>query len=198
MPLSLAWVASSIVSGQLVSRTGRYRAYPIIGSLLVLLGFIGLALVGADSSRVTVVLPLIVIGAGMGLMVQVYILAAQNAVNPAQIGVTTSTLQFFRSMGGTLTVAAMGALLTNRLTSELGDRLGSRAGRVDPDRLLQGGARIPRDLLDQTREALAAAIHSVFVVGIPVALAGVVIALALRERPLRRTHEVTTVPAPEG
>jgi EmrB/QacA subfamily drug resistance transporter len=198
MPLSLAWVASSIVSGQLVSRTGRYRAYPIIGSLLVLLGFIGLALVGADSSRVTVVLPLIVIGAGMGLMVQVYILAAQNAVNPAQIGVTTSTLQFFRSMGGTLTVAAMGALLTNRLTSELGDRLGSRAGRVDPDRLLQGGARIPRDLLDQTREALAAAIHSVFVVGIPVALAGVVIALALRERPLRRTHEVTTVPAPES
>jgi EmrB/QacA subfamily drug resistance transporter len=194
IPLSLAWVVASVVCGQIVARTGRYRAFPILGSLLVLAGFALLSLVDARTSRAVISLDLVPIGAGMGLMVQVYIIAAQNSVDPARIGIATATLQFFRSMSGSLTVAALGAVLTNRLAGELVARLGSPGRRVDPDRLLQGGARIPHELLGGTREALAAALHTVFLMGLPIAVAGLAIALALRERPLRRAPGAAAVP----
>jgi hypothetical protein len=90
IPWSLCWSLASAVSGQLVSRTGRYRWLPIFGSSLVLAGFLLLSQIDVDSSRTLLVLDLIVNGIGMGAMVQVYIVAAQNAVAPAQIGVTTA------------------------------------------------------------------------------------------------------------
>jgi EmrB/QacA subfamily drug resistance transporter len=187
IPLSLGWVAASILSGQIVARTGRYRVFPIVGSTLVLAGAALLSLLDASSSRVAVAAALVVVGIGMGTMVQVYVLAAQNAVSASLIGITTATLQFFRAMGGSLAVAGLGALLTNRVVDELGRRLGADAGRVDADRLLQGSARVPADLLHGTREALAVALHSVFLVAVPLAAVGLAIAFALTELPLRRS-----------
>jgi EmrB/QacA subfamily drug resistance transporter len=196
IPLSLAWVSASIVAGQLVSRTGRYRIFPIVGSVFVLAGFLLLTQLDGASSRGEVALNLAVIGVGMGLMVQTYVLATQNAVDVSQLGVATAGLQFFRSMGGTLAVAGLGALLTNRVVGELQDRLGPAADRVDTDRLLQGGARVAPELQQGTHDALAAAVHSVFVVGVPLAAAGLLISLALKERPLR-THTGHAEPEPE-
>jgi hypothetical protein len=113
--------------------------------------------------------------------------AAQNAVAPAHIGVTTAALQFFRTIGGSLAVTGLGALLAGRLAVELEARLGTAGRGIDPNRLLQGGAHVPPALLHGTREALAAAMHTVFLVGIPIAAAMLAVALALPERPLRRT-----------
>jgi MFS family permease len=189
VPLSLCWSLTSAVGGQLVARTGRYRWLPILGSSLVLTGFLLLSQVGAGSSRTVLVLDLAVIGLGMGAMAQVYMVAAQNAVAPAQIGVTTAALQFFRTIGGSLAVTGLGALLAGRLAVELAHRLGAAAHGIDPNRLLRGGTHIPPPLLHGTREALAAAMHSVFVVGIPIAIAMLTLALVLPERPLRRTVE---------
>jgi hypothetical protein len=174
----------------LVARTGRYRWLPILGSALVLVGFGLLAGVGAGTSRTVVVLDLALIGTGMGAMVQVYTVAAQNAVAPSQIGVATAALQFFRTIGGSLAVTGLGALLVARVAAELTHRLGAAGSRIDPNRLLQGGVHIPRPQLHGTREALAAAMHSVFLVGIPLAIAMLAVALALPERPLRRTLDV--------
>ena len=116
IPLSLGWVAASIVSGQLISRTGRYRAYPLIGSVLVLAGTLLLTRLGAGSSRASVSADLVVIGIGMGTMFQTFVIATQNRVEFSQLGVATAAIQFFRSMGGSVAVAVLGALLVARGT----------------------------------------------------------------------------------
>jgi EmrB/QacA subfamily drug resistance transporter len=190
LPLSLCWSLASAVGGQLVARTGRYRWLPILGSALVLVGFVLLSRIGAGTSSTVIALDLVVIGLGMGAMVQVYMVAAQNAVAPSRIGVTTAALQFFRTVGGSLAVTGLGALLAGRLAIELTNRLGAAGRGIDPNRLLQGGAHVPPALLHGTREALASAMHSVFLVGIPIAVAMLAVALMLPERPLRHTLDM--------
>jgi MFS family permease len=119
IPLSFGWVLTSFASGQYISRTGRYKMFPIIGSILVLAGCILLSLLDADSSRAIVTLDLTVVGLGMGTMFQTFVIATQNRVAMSEIGVATAAIQFFRSMGGSLAVAGLGALLTARLASGL-------------------------------------------------------------------------------
>ncbi len=117
IPLSFGWVLASFASGQLISKTGRYRVYPILGAALVLAGCILLALLDEHSSQVIVTLDLTIVGLGMGTMFQVYVIATQNRVEMSEIGVATAAIQFFRSMGGSLAVAGLGALLTARLAT---------------------------------------------------------------------------------
>ena len=119
IPLSFGWVLASTTSGQLISRTGRYKAFPVIGSVLVLTGCILLAMLDADSSPIAVTLDLTVVGIGMGTMFQTFVIATQNRVQQADLGVATAAIQFFRSMGGSLAVAGLGALLTARLAGGL-------------------------------------------------------------------------------
>src|SRR3954470_502893 len=138
IPLSFGWVLASFSSGQIVSRTGRYRWFPVLGSALVLTGTVLLTTLGTDSSRLTASTYLLVIGLGMGSMFQIYVIATQNAVETTQIGVATAALQFCRTMGGSLAVAALGTLLANRLSSELVSHLGAASSRVDTERLLRG------------------------------------------------------------
>jgi EmrB/QacA subfamily drug resistance transporter len=119
IPLSFGWVLASMASGQFIARTGRYKAFPVIGSLLVLAGCVLLALLGKDSSRIAVTLDLTVVGLGMGTMFQTFVIATQNRVQVSELGVATAAIQFFRSMGGSLAVAGLGALLTARLADGL-------------------------------------------------------------------------------
>jgi EmrB/QacA subfamily drug resistance transporter len=189
IPLLLTWTFMSFLCGQIISRTGRYRAFPIIGSVLVIVGAVLLSLLDADSSALQVAIAVAMIGAGMGTMVQTYIIATQNSVAATVVGTATAALQFFRSMGGSLAVAGLGALLAARLTAELTAVLGDAASRVDPDRLLEGSAAIPTQLVAGTQEALGAALHTVFLALIPIAVLGLVFALCLEERPLRTASE---------
>jgi Na+/melibiose symporter-like transporter len=176
IPLSLGWVCASFVSGQLVSRTGRYRVFPLIGSTLVLAGMVLLTGLGADTSRTVVSLDLVVVGIGMGTMFQTYVIATQNAVPVTDLGVATASIQFFRSMGGSLAVAIFGALLTARLP----------AG-VDPDRL----TRVPPG-------ALSHALHGIWVAAAALAVAALALAAALEERPLRTSVSSRPAPAPRS
>jgi hypothetical protein len=133
-------------------------------------------------------------------MFQVYVIAAQNAVDPSQIGVTTGQLNFFRSMGGSFAVAGLGALLTARLGTELVKQLGAVGNRIDPNNVVQSGAgRLPPRLADGVQAALANSLHSVWLVCVPIAAIGLGLAFALEERPLRRQRvPVPTTPAPAG
>jgi EmrB/QacA subfamily drug resistance transporter len=187
LPLLLAWTTMSIVCGQLISRTGRYRAFPVVGGVIVICGTVLLALLHAGSSSLEITLAVAVVGAGMGTSVQPYIIATQNDVDASVVGTATAALQFFRSMGGSLAVAGLGALLASRLGAELQARLGDASSRVDQDRLLEGRGGIPSGLLEGTQDALAAALHSVFVALVPIAVLGFLLALRLQERPLRQT-----------
>jgi hypothetical protein len=121
----------------------------------------------------------------MGTQIQSYIIATQNAVPGTVVGTATAALQFFRSMGGSLAVAGLGALLAARLSAELEANLGAAASRIDQDRLLEGGAAIPADLLLGTQEALGSALHAVFIALVPIAVLALVFGLRLPERPLR-------------
>jgi EmrB/QacA subfamily drug resistance transporter len=185
IPFSLGWVVAATLTGQLISRTGRYRPYPIVGSLFILAGLVLLARLGVGSRPAAVGAILVVTGFGMGMTFQPYVIATQNAVQVANLGIATATIQFFRSMGGSLAVAALGTLLANRLATELHARLGAGAARVDTNRLLGGGAGVPSGLSGGVQAALADALHTVFLAAVPLGVLALVLALALREVPLR-------------
>jgi hypothetical protein len=129
----------------------------------------------------------VLVGIGMGVMFQIYVIAAQNAVPVTQIGVVTGQLNFYRSMGGSFAVAGLGALLTSRLGTELVDQLGRAGSRIDPNQVVQSGsAQLPPRLADGVQTALSNSLHSVFLVCVPIAVIGLALAFALEERPLRK------------
>ncbi len=186
IPYALGWVIASAVVGQLIARTGRYRPFPIAGCAAVLAGVLLLARAGVDTSRLVVAAELLLMGAGMGVTVQTLTIAAQNAVPLREVGVVTGALVFTRSMGASLAVAGLGALLVNRLSTELEDRLGAAAARVDTDDLGRGGAHVPSALEEGARAALSGSLRSVFLVLAPLAVAALVLCIRVPERELRQ------------
>ncbi|MBJ7330209.1 MAG: MFS transporter [Solirubrobacteraceae bacterium] len=189
IPLAFTWVIVSTISGQLISRFGRYRPFPIIGATIVIAGTTLLASLGADDGQRQVALALSVIGAGMGMMWQPYIVATQNTVAMREVGVATAGLIFFRSMGGSLAVAALGTILANRLATELPKELGEAGRTLDPNRLLDGTNALGVELLDGAQQALAHSLHTVFLVLVPLAVGTLALALALQEKTLATTQD---------
>jgi MFS family permease len=180
------------VSGQLVTRTGRYRLFPISGSIFSLAGFWMLSRLDVHATSLQATVAMILIGLGIGQMMQVYTLAVQNAAGRREMGIATASIQFFRSIGGTFGVAILGAVLTSRLGSELAARLGAAGSRLDPRTLTD--PTVAKDLSAQTFEAvrhsLAAALHTVFELALPLMVIALVLSFLLKEIPLRTTAHV--------
>jgi EmrB/QacA subfamily drug resistance transporter len=193
IPMMLSIVASVVISGQLVTRTGRYRVFPILGSVVMGVGVLLLTRLDIHATNAQTTIAMVVVGAGIGQMMQVYTLAVQNAARREEMGVATAATQFFRSIGGTFGVALYGALLASRFASEMVARLGAAATGVSAQSLLQGGLGGPRlspRIALAARESLASAVHSVFVWALPLVVIALVLALLLREIPLRTTSHV--------
>jgi EmrB/QacA subfamily drug resistance transporter len=167
-PLMLALIGASVAAGQLVSRTGRYRGVLLSAPLVLLGGFLLLTRLDAASTSAEVTLDMVVVGLGLGLGMQTYVLVVQNAAPPRMMGVVTAATQFSRSVGGTIGVTAMGALLTARLGS----------GSVSSD---VGAAGVG------SPDALADAMHWVFVAGVPLIVLAFAATLLIEARELRRT-----------
>ena len=197
MPLMLGWVVTSVTAGQLVSRTGRYKIYPIIGSVIMSFGFYLLTRLNASSSSGTAVRDMVIIGMGMGFVFQVYLVAMQNSVRADQMGISTATVQFFRSIGATFGVAAFGTLLFARLGSELAHRLGPAARHVDVQAIVNAPGRLPPAIGHDLRLSLATSLHVVFVATLGVAVVASLFSLILKERPLRTTSNVAAALASE-
>jgi EmrB/QacA subfamily drug resistance transporter len=119
LPLVVGIMSASAVSGQITSRTGRYRIFPILGSGLMILAYLWLSRVGADTSLIYTDFGMLIAGAGLGMNMQTIILAMQNAVAPKDIGVATSTTTFFRSLGGTLGTAVFLSVLFSTVTGNI-------------------------------------------------------------------------------
>ena len=128
VPLMAGLLVSSIGSGQLISRTGRYKAFPIAGTAISAVGLLLLTRLDATTSTSVAALYMLVLGFGLGLVMQVLVLAVQNAVPYEELGVATSSATLFRSTGGSLGTAVLGAIFTNRLTDLLAQRLPTGAG----------------------------------------------------------------------
>jgi EmrB/QacA subfamily drug resistance transporter len=187
IPLNFAWVAAATLSGRLITTTGRYRLFPVVGTPIVLVGLWLVARLDTGSSGLELMLVTAVVGVGMGLTVQTYVVALQNTVARSDLGVATATNQFCRSIGGALAVAAFGTVLVSRLGTELARR---GVSHVDPSAVLRGDSGLAAGSVDAVRASLAHALHWVFVGGLPLVAIAIATALLLREAPLRTDSHV--------
>ncbi|MET9133928.1 MFS transporter [Streptomyces antibioticus] len=197
LPMMGGIVGASVISGQLVSRTGRYRLHPVLGGALSALGMWLLSRLEADTPRLHYSLWMAVLGAGIGLAMPVLILAVQNSVRPADLGTATSANNYFRQIGGSVGAAVFGTLFAGRLTDALHDRLPADAGLPDPESLTpQLVHALPPALRDAYVGAYADAMPRIFLYLVPVLLAGLLIACFLKEKPLVSHPTAGTEPAP--
>ncbi|HVW17546.1 MAG TPA: MDR family MFS transporter [Solirubrobacteraceae bacterium] len=189
-PMMAGVLTTSILSGRTISRIGRYRAFPICGTAIVAVGLYLLSHLGVDTSPGVAALYMIVVGLGLGMVMQVLVLAAQNAVDFEHIGVASSTVTLFRSVGGSIGVAVFGAIFATRLTSRLADLLppGTKVPAAANPEVVKA---LPARVHDVYVAAVASALHPIFVVAAAVAAVGFLLSLALREVPLRATSRVS-------
>ncbi|MDT7688455.1 MAG: hypothetical protein QOE46_1214 [Acidobacteriota bacterium] len=188
-PLMLSWVGLSIIGGRLLLKVG-YRPTTLVGFFILTLGFALLSMFQRATPRVWLYVDLVLIGAGLGLTMLTLVIAVQQSVARAQLGIATSLNQFSRSIGGAVGVAIMGAVLSAGLASHLQAVARAGAGPLTPERAAelasnpnaliepQARAALPPEVLDELQESMALAIHSVFWTG--TALAGLALLVCLR------------------
>lgn len=190
-PMMLSNVAGSILSGNLASRSGRYRWLVIVGVGLMAFGEVLLTTMSAATTNSQALIYVIVVGVGLGMTMPLFVLAVQNAVPPQQIGSVTSLIQFFRTMGGTLGVAGLGAVLSHHTATELQARFGERPvpGMPGLQALLAPGAtaQFQPEVVHTIREALAHGLHNVFVYGVAISLAALFFSWLLKDMPLQKS-----------
>ncbi|MBO8187040.1 MFS transporter [Streptomyces sp. DW4-2] len=194
LPLMCGVVVSSLLSGQLISRTGHYKIYPILGCALSAEGMWLLSKLEADTSRTVFGVWSGILGLGIGFVLPVLILAVQNSVRPADLGAATSAHNYFRQIGGSVGAALFGTLLAHRLADALARELPRGRGEVpDPDSLTPQLVRaLPAPLRDGYVSAYADAMPRIFLYLVPVLVLGLALSLFLKEKPLVSQH--TPVP----
>jgi EmrB/QacA subfamily drug resistance transporter len=206
LPLVLGLLIASIASGNVISRTGKYRYFPIFGSLVMAAGLYLLSLMDSGTSVLLTSLYMFVLGTGLGLCMQVLTIAVQNTVDYADLGTATSGVTFFRTLGGAFGTAVFGTIYTNALTPDLtaGVRAAVATGAADPS-VIAAAAQNPAGLhaLPAAAKApivaaYADALQTVFLWTVPVALIGFVVALFLKQVRLRDSARLGSTDMGEG
>ncbi len=195
LPVVTGIAGISVAAGMLVARTGRYKVFPIVGACVLVVAQVLLSRLGAHTPYWQFAAAAFLLGAGLGLTMQILVLAVQNAVEHRDLGTATSSNGFFRMMGGAIGTALFGAVFLARLNDYLGERAGDLGGvRVNP-----GDLRTVQQLAEPAREiaitAFARAMDDVFLVGVPFTVFAVVLAFVLPELPLRSGHASSSSPA---
>ena len=192
LPLVAGMMTASLTSGRLISKYGKYRLFPIIGSAAIILAFWLFSHVTVDTNRAVFGLWMLILGLGIGQIMPVLTLAVQNAVERKDLGTATSSVVFFRSIGSTLGAAIFGTILTNRLTHHVSEAIPGDGGSQIAEGLQKSAAslaHLPSELKDAVLNAFALSFHDVFLLAIPFAIAAFVVALFLKETPLRTAQE---------
>ncbi|MPZ67300.1 MAG: DHA2 family efflux MFS transporter permease subunit [Pseudonocardiaceae bacterium] len=185
VPMMGSLVVATVASGQLISRTGRYKPFPIVGTAIAAVGMVLLSTMDATTTRMTASLYMVVLGVGIGLFMQVMVLVVQNSAPPADLGAATASVGFFRQIGSSVGVATVGALFTARLAAGLSP---AGAESLTP----QAVAGMPPEARQRVVEAFAYALPPIFGYLAPVLAIAFVLAVALRARPLRTTVHAGT------
>ncbi|MEV6314464.1 MFS transporter [Streptomyces sp. NPDC051776] len=196
LPMMGGIVVASIVSGRMISRTGRYKAYPIIGGAVSAVGMWLLSLLHTDTPRPEYSIWMAVLGTGIGLVMPVLVLAVQNSVPPADLGVATSANNYFRQIGGSVGAAVFGTLFADRLADRLAHELPSGAGLPEPESITpQMVHAMDAALRDAYVRAYAEAMPRIFLYLVPVLVLGFLLAFLLKEKPLV-SHKAPAAPGP--
>ncbi|MFD7133405.1 MDR family MFS transporter [Streptomyces sp. NPDC059894] len=206
LPMVIGLLIASVFSGNVVSRTGAYRVFPIVGSLVMAVGLYLMSLMGPATGAWLESLYMFVLGTGIGLCMQVLTIAVQNTVEYADLGTATSGVTFFRTLGGSFGTAVFGTIYTNALTANLRDGVAAAAatGGADPATVAraatspQGLHGLPSDTAAPIIDAYADTLQTVFRWTVPVAALGFVVALFLRQVPLRDSARMGSTDLGEG
>lgn len=188
LPMVAGLMCASVTSGRIISKLGHYRRFPIIGTAIISLAFFLFSHIAVDTNRVILGVWMAILGLGIGMVMPVLTLAVQNAVERKDLGTATSSVTFFRSIGSSLGAAIFGAVLTNRLAHHISENIGGAAGASAAKGLSSSAATLktlPPEILHKVLTAFASSFHDVFLFGIPFAVVAFVIALFLKESPLR-------------
>jgi len=197
LPLMAGLLVAAVLSGRVISRVGRYRIFPILGTAVLVIGMFLLSRLQVGTAPLLASLYMLVVGVGIGLVMQVLVLVVQNDVSPREIGVATSTATFCRSMGGSFGVAIFGTIFASRLAgqlSKLPDAVTARLGsgvHINPEQAKLLPPAIHADFLN----AFAHSLHGVFLFGMVLTVIPLVLAWLLPEVPLRATLGDESEPA---
>jgi EmrB/QacA subfamily drug resistance transporter len=202
LPLVFAMLVAVVLSGRLVSKYGHYRPFPIIGTLIMAVGFWLFSHITLTTSRLVLSAWMIVLGFGIGLFMQVMTVAVQNAVERKDLGTATGLVTFARSIGSSLGAAIFGAVLVARLNYHLKQQFPQSSGIHISSASLQSGTvqlgHIPPSVLHKIFYAFSLSFHDIFLIGIPCSLLAFGVALFLREKTLGlTTHDHTNTPTIE-
>jgi EmrB/QacA subfamily drug resistance transporter len=197
LPLMAGLLTASVLSGRVISRVGRYKVFPVVGTAVTSLGMFLLSRLEVDTAPWLASVYMLVVGVGIGLVMQVIVLVVQNDAPPRDVGVATSTATFFRSMGGSIGVALFGAIFASRLASELTALPASAASRfsgglnIRPDDV----HALPPAVRHEFLLAFVDALQPVFMVGAGLAALTFLLAWMLKEVPLRTSSNAASDPA---
>ena len=204
LPLMGGLLITSIGSGQIITRTGKYKVFPIFGTFVMVIGLFLLSRMDASTSRLTASLFMFVLGLGLGSVMQVLVLAVQNAVEYKDLGVATSGATLFRSIGGSVGTAILGSIFSSELKSNLTASLASHvhavaglphsqiaklSGSIGNPQSLKA---LPTPLHDIYISSFTSSLNTVFEVAAGVGVVAFLLSLVLEERPLRDTAEAST------
>lgn len=195
LPLMVGLMATSIGSGKIITKTGRYKIFPILGTATSAVGLFLLSTMNVGTPRWESSAYMVVLGLGLGMIIQVMILAVQNSVEHRDLGTATGVETFSRSMGASFGVAVFGAILNNRLAFNLERLLPAGAAKgVDPRSLVASPDAIrhlPAAVHGPVIESLAKSIHVTFLLAVPLLLAAFGVTWLLKETPLRSTAHLS-------
>jgi len=206
LPMVIGLLIASVFSGNVVSKTGQYRWFPVAGSLVMALGLYLLSLMDPDTSTWLASLYMFVLGTGIGLCMQVLTIAVQNTVDYADLGTSTSGVTFFRTLGSSFGTAVFGTIYANTLKPNLTEGVATAARLTGGDPVAiaqaaqspQGLHALPPEQAAPIVDAYADTLHTVFLWTVPVALIGFVVSLFLKQVKLRDSARATSTDMGEG
>jgi Na+/melibiose symporter-like transporter len=195
-PLMAGLLITSILSGQIISRYGRYKPFPIAGTAIMVVAVFLLSRLTVQTPMWQTISVMVILGLGLGMVMQVLVLAAQNSVEYRLLGVATSGSTLFRQIGGSIGVAAFGAIFTNRLAAQLASRLpvGVHIPSTANPEVIK---HLPAAAHTPYVHAVAAALQPVFLTATGVAVIAFALTWLLREQPLRTSNAPPDATAPE-
>lgn len=193
LPMTAGLLITSIGTGQLISRTGKYKIYPVLGAAVMIIGLLLLSRISSDTPYGFTALGMFVLGLGIGALMQNLVLIVQNSVPPQDMGTGVSSANYFRQMGGSLGIAVFGSVFIHRLNNQVADAPPQAAGAlrngvnsITPTEL----KALPEPVREFIARAFGDALPPVFLLGIPALAAGLILTLFIRQIPLSETSRL--------
>ncbi|MFQ6146968.1 MDR family MFS transporter [Streptomyces seoulensis] len=201
LPMLGAMLVVSMIAGRVTTNSGRYKIFPIVGGVLMVVGLYLLSLMDTDTTRLTSGLYMAVLGAGMGCLMQITMLVAQNSVEMKDMGVASSSTTLFRTLGSSFGVAIMGALFNNRVQHVMAERAGALGSKVTEQSAqldAKSLEKLPAAAREAYQHAVSSGTHSAFLLGSVIGVIALVLALFVKEVPLKGTGPAAPKPKDGG